>query len=70
MAASHLSAYNLNRSLEVSWQVPAEGNEVGCSCVRHLDISGGVMCSSREEEMKMEFLFGHSLGWRAHSEAS
>lgn len=28
------------------------------------------MCSSREEEMKMEFLYGHSLGWRAHSEAS
>lgn len=28
------------------------------------------MCSSREEEMKMEFLYGHSSGWRAHSEAS
>lgn len=32
--------------------------------------SGGVVCSSREEEMKMEFLYGHSLVWRAHSEAS
>lgn len=67
---SHLSAYNLKGSLEVSWQVPAEGNEVGCSHVGHPDKSGGVMCSSREEEMKMEFLYGHSLGGRAHSEAS
>lgn len=28
------------------------------------------MCSSRKEEMKMGYLYGHSLGWRAHSEAS
>lgn len=67
---SHLGAYNLKGSPEVSWQVPAEGNEVGCRHVGHPDKSGGVMCSTREEEMKMEFLYGHSLGWRAHSEAS
>lgn len=30
---SHLSAYNPN--LGGSWHGPAEGNEVGCSCVGH-----------------------------------
>lgn len=30
---SHPSAYNAEGRVEVSWQVPAEGNEVGCSCV-------------------------------------
>lgn len=67
---SHLSPYDAQGSMEFSWQVPAEGNEVGCSCMGCLGKSGGVTCSWREAEMKMESLSGHSLGWRAHSEAS
>lgn len=65
------NVYNTKRkSTEASWQVPAEANEVFCSCMEYLDKPRGATCSSREVEMKMESLYGHSSGWRARSEAS
>jgi len=38
---SHPSTQNTTRSIDVPWQVPAEGNEVGCSCMGHLGKPGG-----------------------------
>lgn len=68
--ASHPSACDTKGSVEVSWWVPAEGNEVGCSGMGRPGKPGEVRCSSREAEMKMESLSGHSSGWRARSQAS
>lgn len=50
---SHLSAYNQN--LGGSWHGPAEGNEVGCSCVGHQRNQEGSCAARGKKRWKWSF---------------